>query len=81
MNKIVELKSTKSTMGGRIRKARTGVYLTQKELARESDISVINISKFERNFKCPNSSELLSLSRALGVKAEYFFRPITIEEE
>ena len=81
MNKIIELKSTKSTLGGRIQRARIIARLSRRQLARKSDISPSDIRKYELSVKCPSSGELLSLSRALDVKVEYFFRPITVEEK
>jgi Zn-dependent peptidase ImmA (M78 family)/DNA-binding XRE family transcriptional regulator len=60
----------------RIRRARLLRGLSLEAVAqRLGDISKQGLSKFEKGDATPNSSRLLQLAKALGVKPEYFFRP------
>jgi Zn-dependent peptidase ImmA (M78 family)/DNA-binding XRE family transcriptional regulator len=64
----------------RIHRARLLRGLTLEALAqRMGDITKQALSKFEKGEVVPSSTRLLQLSRALGVKPEYFFRPDAIE--
>jgi Zn-dependent peptidase ImmA (M78 family)/DNA-binding XRE family transcriptional regulator len=59
----------------RIRRARVSRGLTLDALAQElGDISKQGLSKYEKGLAVPNSTRLLKLAKALGVKPEYFFR-------
>lgn len=59
----------------RIRRARVLRGLSLAAVAqRLGDISKQGLSKFERGEVIPNSSRVLQLARALGMKPEYFFR-------
>ena len=68
-------------IGSRIERARNAAGLSQRALAEQIDLSAMAISKYERNEVTPNSDVLLRLSKALGVRVEYFFRRITVELE
>jgi Zn-dependent peptidase ImmA (M78 family)/DNA-binding XRE family transcriptional regulator len=58
-----------------IRRARLLRGLSLAEVAqRMGDITKQGLSKFEKGQALPNSTRLLQLARALGVKPEYFFR-------
>ncbi|MBK1684229.1 helix-turn-helix domain-containing protein [Rhodoferax fermentans] len=64
----------------RIRRARVLRGLTLEVLAqRLGDISKQGLSKFEKGESAPNSTRILQLSKALGVKPEYFFRTDAVE--
>lgn len=65
------------TIGERIRQARKANNLSLRKLADEISVSAMAISKYERNQNVPGSEMLLRLSKALGVRVEFFFRPIT----
>ncbi|MTV37029.1 helix-turn-helix domain-containing protein [Duganella radicis] len=63
----------------RIRRARISRGLTLEALAQElGDITKQGLSKFEKGLAVPSSTRLLQLSKALGVKPEYFFRSNTV---
>lgn len=63
----------------RIRRARVSRGLTLEALAQQlGDITKQGLSKFEQGVAVPNSTRLLKLSKVLGVKPEYFFRPDTV---
>ena len=49
--------------------------------AMENKVSKMTISKYEKGQLSPNSSVLISLSKALGQPVDYFFRPLTISIE
>ncbi len=65
--------------GERLKQARLAAGLSQRALAEHVDLSPMAISKYENSQMAPSSDVLLRLARALGVKFEYFFRPITAE--
>jgi len=50
-----------------------------RELAEKAEVSAMAISKYEANKNTPSSKVLIALSRALGVRTEYFFRQANIE--
>ena len=61
-------------IGDRIRAARKNRRLSLRALAREVGVSHQAIYKYEHNKDMPSSDVLISLSYALGMKPEYFFR-------
>jgi len=64
-----------STIGERLHRARVSRGLSLDELAhRVGDISKQALSKLETGKMAPNSVRILKLSKALGIKPEYFFR-------
>jgi len=65
-------------IGERVRLARSAAGLSQRGLAEKVGVSAQAISKYERNEDIPSSGVLLRLARALGVKTEYFFRPVEV---
>ena len=68
-------------IGSRIERARRAAGLSLRALAEQVDLSAMAISKYERDEVTPNSQVLLRLSKALGVRVEYFFRPEIVELE
>lgn len=66
-------------IGERIHQARKAAGLTLRALAEKVDISAMAISKYETNKSIPSSTVLLSLSSALGVPVDYFFRTSKVE--
>jgi Zn-dependent peptidase ImmA (M78 family)/DNA-binding XRE family transcriptional regulator len=66
-------------IGIRIKQARMASGFSMRELARKANISAMAISKYENNKSIPSSNVLIGLSKALGVRAEYFFRSEEIE--
>jgi Zn-dependent peptidase ImmA (M78 family)/DNA-binding XRE family transcriptional regulator len=69
-------------IGERLKQARKAAGLSTRALGEQAGISAMAISKYETGKSVPSSAVLLSLSKALGVKVEYFFRPmkVTLEE-
>lgn len=61
-------------MAERLREARAQRGLTLKEVAGQSSISVAHLSQVERGETVPSVPTLLSISSALGVAPDYFFR-------
>jgi Zn-dependent peptidase ImmA (M78 family)/DNA-binding XRE family transcriptional regulator len=61
-------------IGERIKRAREAAGLNQRELAAMAGITAMAISKYEREESTPSSGVLLALSKALGLRTEYFFR-------
>ncbi len=66
-------------IGDRIQQARKASGLSMRELAQKADVSAMAISKYEANKNTPSSGVLLALSKALGVRSEYFFRQTKVE--
>jgi len=66
-------------IGERLKGARRAAGLSQRALAEMVGVSVMAISKYERGLNTPSSPVLIRLAQALGVKTEYFLRPVTVE--
>jgi Zn-dependent peptidase ImmA (M78 family)/DNA-binding XRE family transcriptional regulator len=66
-------------IGDRIKQARTASGLSLRGLAEKAGISAMAISKYENNRSTPSAAVLLELAQALGVRTEYFFRPVSVE--
>lgn len=65
-------------IGERLKIARRAAGLSQRALAEAAGVSAMAISKYERGLDIPGSAVLLRLAETLGVKTEYFVRPITV---
>jgi len=63
----------------RIQQARKASGLSMRGLAEKAGISAMAISKYESNKSTPSAGVLLAISKALGVRTEYFFRQASIE--
>lgn len=66
-------------IGERIKQARKATGLSLRTLADRAGVSAMAISKYETGKSTPSSGVLLSLAKALGVRTEYFFRPVKVE--
>jgi len=66
------------SIGERIKSARINAGLSQEALGNKLGLSKMAISKYENGTVTPNSTALLSLSTALDVKPEFFFRTSAI---
>ncbi|MFB6273425.1 MAG: helix-turn-helix domain-containing protein [Salinibacter sp.] len=66
-------------IGERLRMAREAAGLSLRKVAEETRISHTAVSKYEKDRMTPDSSVLIRLARAYGVKVEYFFRPVELE--
>lgn len=64
--------------GERLLRARSAAGLSMKQLAEKAGVSANMIKKYEHNESMPGSAVLVKMSRALGVRNEYFFRPTTV---
>lgn len=65
----------------RIKQARMAAGLSLRDLAAQVGLSAMAISKYERGEIKPSSDVLLRLSKALGVRVEYFFRQVEVDLE
>ncbi|MES2536743.1 MAG: XRE family transcriptional regulator [Pseudomonadota bacterium] len=63
----------------RIRRARVLKRMTLQEMADAMGVTRQAISKFETGKDTPNSTRLIQISKLLGVKPEYFFRPCSVK--
>ena len=63
----------------RLKQARKASGLSLRALAALAQISAMAISKYETGKATPSSGVLLNLTKALGVRTEYFFRPVKVE--
>ncbi len=66
-------------IGERIKQARKAAGLSLRALADRAGVTAMAISKYEAGKSTPSSRVLLDLSKALGVRTEYFFRPLKVE--
>ena len=70
-----------SEMGKRIIKRRKQLGLSQEELAARADVSPQMLSTAERGSKSVLSENLLKISRALGVTADYLLTGRMVEPD
>lgn len=68
-------------IGERLQRARKASGLSMDVLARQAGVSATMISKYEKDRSMPNSGVLIALAKALGVRSEYFFRPVKVSLE
>jgi Zn-dependent peptidase ImmA (M78 family)/DNA-binding XRE family transcriptional regulator len=66
-------------LGDRIKMARTGAGLSLRALAEKAGVSAMAISKYENGKDMPRSGVLISLSKALNVSPDYFFRTAAVK--
>ncbi|MBK1631927.1 transcriptional regulator [Thiohalocapsa halophila] len=66
-------------IGQRIKQARAAAGLSLRALSAQAGVSHTAIAKYEQGDATPSSEVLLTLSKALGVRVEYFFRAGGIE--
>ncbi|OXS13880.1 transcriptional regulator [Zobellella denitrificans] len=66
-------------LGQRIQRARKAAGLSLRALADQVGLSHTTISKYENDEAIPASPQLIKLAKALGVRSEYFFRPVKVE--
>lgn len=66
-------------IGERLYRARKATDLSMQALGERCGVSANMIKKYEHNQSMPRSPVLLKLAKALGVRTEYFFRPVTVE--
>lgn len=67
-----------ATLGERIKLARRKAGLSLRAAAERAGVSHTAISKYERGLDVPNSSVLLRLADAFGVRLDYLFRSADI---
>jgi len=65
--------------GERLHRARKAAGLSMRALATQVGVSANAIKKYEHGENMPSSGKLLKMAKALGVRTEYFFRPIKVE--
>jgi Zn-dependent peptidase ImmA (M78 family)/transcriptional regulator with XRE-family HTH domain len=63
----------------RLIRARKAAGLSMSALGKEAGVSANAIKKYEHGENMPSSGKLFKLSKALGVRSEYFFRPTKVE--
>jgi len=64
--------------GERLHRARKAAGLSMSALATQVGISANAIKKYEHGENMPSSGKLLKIAKALGVRTEYFFRPVKV---
>lgn len=66
------------SIGERLKLARQTSGMSQRALAETAGVSAMAISKYERGQDTPSSGVLLRLAQTLGVKVEYYLRPVSV---
>jgi len=66
-------------LGQRIRQARLAAGLTLEALGSQLGITKAAFQKYEKGVVTPDSSKLLMIAKACGVRTEYFFRRHVVE--
>lgn len=67
------------TVGERLKQARLAAGLSQRQLADlAAPLTAMAISNYENDRFTPGSEVLLRLAKALNVRFEYFFRPVSV---
>lgn len=69
------------SIGSRLKRARKGANVSQRDLADRVGLSAMMISKYEREKSVPDSEMLLRFAKELGTKIDYFFRPESFSVE
>ena len=65
-------------IGDRLKRARAAAGLSMNALGEQVGVSANMIKKYEHDESMPTSPVLIRLARALGVRSEYFFRPVRV---
>ena len=65
-------------IGERLKRARSATGLSMAKLGKAVGVSANMIKKYEHNDSMPSSSVLIKMAEALGVRTEFFFRPMTV---
>ncbi len=65
--------------GERLHRARKAAGLSMPALGKMIGVSGNAIKKYEHGDNMPSSGNVLKLAKALGVRTEYFFRPIKVD--
>ncbi|RLA50757.1 MAG: transcriptional regulator [Gammaproteobacteria bacterium] len=66
-------------IGERLVRARAASGLSMRDLGERVGVSANMIKKYEHNESMPTSGKLLKIAKSLGVRSEYFFRPVKVE--
>ncbi|XKH61530.1 helix-turn-helix domain-containing protein [Halomonas sediminis] len=66
-------------LGQRIHQARLATGLTLEALGQQLGVSKAAVQKYEKGTVTPDSSKLLKIAKACGVRTEYFFRKQTVQ--
>ncbi|NVK41150.1 MAG: ImmA/IrrE family metallo-endopeptidase [Oceanospirillaceae bacterium] len=66
-------------IGQRIQRARKAAGLSLRALGDRVGVSQTTINKYEKGDSVPSSGQLIKLSKALGVRSEYFLRPVEVQ--
>lgn len=66
-------------LGQRIHQARLAAGLTLEVLGLQLGVSKAAVQKYEKGAVAPDSSKLLKIAKACGVRTEYFFRKQTVQ--
>ncbi len=65
-------------IGERIKRARAATGLSMQALGEQVGVSANMIKKYEHGVSMPGSAMFIKLGKALGVRTEYFFRPVNV---
>jgi len=66
-------------IGERLQRARKASGLSLRDFGDQIGLSHTAVNKYEKNQLMPSSRQLIKISRVLGVRSEYFLRPILVE--
>lgn len=75
------MKTVNEVFAKRLKSARVMASLSQDQLVKRINgkVSKNSISKYEKGLMLPNSEVLIELSRALGLKTDFFYRAFEVE--
>lgn len=65
-------------LGPRLQRARKAAGFSLRDLATRVQLTHTAIKKYEDGETVPGSTTLLALAQALGVRSDYFFRPLSV---
>jgi transcriptional regulator with XRE-family HTH domain len=68
------MEKAQSVLAGNLRRLRIKSRLTQRDVAKELNVTIQAVSKWEKGKSVPDVFLLLSLSRILNCEIEDFFR-------
>ena len=73
--------SGNKNFGERLKALRVSLGMSLRNLSEKLKITAQTLSNYERGATMPQSPVIIALAKELKVKAEYFFRPVTVSIE
>jgi len=76
---ICKLTGLFAMIGQQLLRARKSARLSLREFAQRTGVSHTAIDKYEKGVLTPSSRQLIDFAKVLGIRGEFFFRPMKVE--